>query len=202
MDAVVWSDFICPWCYVGLDRTAVLERRGVRVRPLPFELHPELPPEGISLRSTRPGGRTAQLYERIEVECERVGLPFRRPDRVPSSRQALELSVVVEQVAPEAAPVLHRLLFRAHFVDGAAIDDPAVLDRLVSEAGADADDVRAAWSAGAASGALERCREAAYDAGATGTPSWLVDGRALIAGLQPPERYERVVDRLLARAGG
>ncbi|HEX6211697.1 MAG TPA: DsbA family protein [Methylomirabilota bacterium] len=196
MDAVVWSDYICPWCYVGLDRTALLERRGVRVRPQPFELHPELPPEGVSLASIRPGGRTAALYERIEAECEELGLAFRRPLRIPRSRQALETAVVVEQQSPAAASQLHRLLFDAHFVEGLAIDDPAVLDDLMDRAGADPAAAREALLAGAAAGVLDRSRQAAYDAGATGTPSWLVDGRALIAGLQPRARYERVLDRL------
>ena len=198
MDAVVWSDYICPWCYVGLDRTELLEARGVRVRPLPFELHPELPPAGLSIAGARPGGRTAVLYDRIAAECETVGLPFRRPDRIPNSRRALETAVAVEQVAPAAFPAFHRRLFAAHFVEGLAIDDPAVLAGLVTEAGADPASVAEAWEAGVAAGVLEATREAAYDAGASGTPSWLIEGRALIAGLQPRDRYERVVDRLLA----
>ena len=198
MDAVVWSDYICPWCYVGLDRTALLEARGVRVRPLPFELHPELPPEGLSITGTRPGGRTAVLYDRIAAECEAVGLPFRRPDRVPNSRRALETAVIVERLSPDAFLAFHRRLFDAHFVEGLPIDDPDVLAGLVAEAGTDPAPVAEAWEAGVAAGVLDATREAAYDAGASGTPSWLIEGRALIAGLQPRDRYERVVDRLLA----
>ena len=202
MDAVVWSDYICPWCYVGLDRTALLEARGVRVRPLPFELHPDLPPEGLSITGARPGGRTAVLYDRIAAECEEVGLPFRRPARIPNSRRALETAVAVERVAPEAFAAFHRGLFAAHFVEGLAIDDPDVLAGLLGDAGADPATVAEALEAGAATGVLDAAREAAYDAGASGTPSWLIEGRALIAGLQPRDRYERVVDRLLAAAGG
>lgn len=202
MDAVVWSDYICPWCYVGLDRTALLEARGVRVRPLPFELHPDLPVEGLSITALRPGGRTAVLYDRIAAECEEVGLPFRRPDRIPNSRRALETAVAVERVAPLAFAAFHRGLFAAHFVEGLAIDHPDVLAGLLAEAGADPATVTEALEAGAATGVLDAAREAAYDAGASGTPSWLIEGRALIAGLQPRDRYERVVDRLLAAAGG
>ena len=200
MEAVVWSDYICPWCYVGLDRTSLLEARGVRVRPLPFELHPELPAAGLSIEGARPGGRTAVLYDRIAAECDAVGLPFRRPVRIPNSRRALEIAVVVEQEAPHAFAAFHRSLFAAHFVEGLAVDDPDVLASLLAQAGADPARVTDAWEAGAAAGVLEATREAAYDAGASGTPSWLVEGRALIAGLQPRERYERVVDRLLAAA--
>ena len=39
MRAVVWSDYICPWCYLGQDRTALLESLGVEVTVLPFEEH-------------------------------------------------------------------------------------------------------------------------------------------------------------------
>jgi len=44
VDAVVWSDYLCPWCYLGRDRTKLLGELGVNVVPQPFEVHPEYPP--------------------------------------------------------------------------------------------------------------------------------------------------------------
>src|SRR3954469_21890874 len=49
MHATVWSDYICPWAYLGRDRTNLLRALGVTVMPQPYELHPELPPEGRTL---------------------------------------------------------------------------------------------------------------------------------------------------------
>jgi predicted DsbA family dithiol-disulfide isomerase len=35
LTAKVWSDYICPWCYLGRDRTALIESLGVVVTVLP-----------------------------------------------------------------------------------------------------------------------------------------------------------------------
>ena len=195
MHAIVWSDYLCPWCYAGLARTAQLESMGVAVEIRPYELHPDVPPEGWSLRE----GRGRRLYERIAAECEAAGLPFNRPDRIPNSRRALAASEWVRQHAPDAHHRLHVSLFEALFVEGRAIDDLDVLDELVAAAGADADACRAAVEAGELDGALDASREAAIDAGATGTPSWFLDDRLLIAGLQSPDIFERMVTRLRER---
>ncbi|HEX4979301.1 MAG TPA: DsbA family protein [Acidimicrobiales bacterium] len=194
MHATVWSDYLCPWCYAGLDRTRRLEALGVEVTVRPFELHPDVPPAGWPME-----GRGRRLYERVGAECEAAGLAFRRPSRLPNTRRALATSEWVRRNAAAAHPVLHRSLFAAVFVDASPIDDPGVLDSLVDAAGADADACRSAVESGEMDDVLDASREAAFDAGATGAPSWLLDGRLLIAGLQEPGVYERSVSRLRAR---
>jgi len=198
MEAVVWSDYLCPWCYVGLDRSALLESLGVSVSARPFELHPRIPAEGVSLRD-RWGARYDQavaMYARIEAECDAVGMPFRRPERVPNTRRVLETAECVRVRFPAAFAALDRSLFEAHFVHGVFIGDPDVLDGLVTDAGADAGEVRAEVDGGAWRQAVTDSMDAAYDAGTTGTPAWFIDGRALIPGVQARETYERVVARL------
>jgi predicted DsbA family dithiol-disulfide isomerase len=179
VDAVVWSDYLCPWCYVGLDRTALLERLGISVTPRPYELHPHIPPTGLPLTE----GKGRRLYDRIAQECEEVGLPFRRPDRIPSSRLALETAEWVRVNRPEQLRDLHLALFRAVFVDGADIGDPSVIAELAPDAGRRPD-------------LVDEARAEAIDAGVTGTPSWLIDGRLVLSGIQPAEQMERMVRRM------
>jgi predicted DsbA family dithiol-disulfide isomerase len=198
MEALVWSDYLCPWCYVGTDRSNLLESLGVTVSPRPFELHPRIPVEGITLRD-RWGPRYDQavaMYARIEEECGAVGLPFRRPERIPNTRRALQTAECVRQRYPDAFPALDRSLFAAHFVDGRFLGDPDVLDELVAATGADADAVRAEVDSGAWHAVVAASMEAAYDAGVSGTPAWFIDGRSLIPGVQARDTYERVVARL------
>src|SRR5947209_18121880 len=47
MQAVMWFDYVCPWAYLGRDRTTVMRSLGVDVVVRPFELHPEIPREGV-----------------------------------------------------------------------------------------------------------------------------------------------------------
>ncbi len=195
LSGVVWSDYPCPWCYLGLSRTALLEDLGVTITPLPFELHPDIPPEGLPLAA----GRGRRLYDRLAAECEAAGLALRKPDRLPNTRRALATSEWVRRRQPEVHGALHRSLFAAVFVDGLDIGDPDVVDALVAAVGADAPAARAAVEAGDVDDALDESREQAIDAGVSGTPAWLIEGRLLIPGIQQPDLYERMVTRLRAR---
>jgi predicted DsbA family dithiol-disulfide isomerase len=199
MRAVLWSDYLCPWCYIGRDRTALLAELGVDVTVLPYELHPEIPPDG---RRIRPGGRLAPVFERVEAMCAEVGLAFRRPDRMPNTRRALQTAEVVRRRWSESFSALHDALFDAHWLRGDPIDDPVLLDRLVGQAGAPADQVRASVEDGTAELALEEAMVQAHEHGVTSTPAWWVDDRLLIPGAQPRETIRRWVTRLQERRRG
>jgi predicted DsbA family dithiol-disulfide isomerase len=173
----------------------------VTVTSLPYEIHPEIPVGGVSLEErwgTRYGEASA-MYARIEAECEKAGLPFRRPARVPNTRRALETAEWVRRHEPTAFDALDRSLFEAHFVDNRPLDDPDVLDELVRKAGADAGAAREAVEEGAIHDGLRESMEKGMDANVTGTPAWLLDGRLLIPGAQPRELFEIWVQRLRER---
>jgi len=212
VQVVEWSDYLCPWCYLALDRLALLEDLGVDVTCVPFELHPEMPPEG---RPVHDGGRLAARLDAIGVECAGAGLPYRRPPRVPNTRFALSAAEWVRRSTPHAFATLHRALFRAHFAEGADIGDTTVVLDLVEAAGGRAADVAAAIARGAAGAAVDDAVARARDEGVTGTPAWLflVAGaptgsaasggvnRLLVPGTQPRETMRRWVTRMQTRAG-
>lgn len=192
MRAIVWSDYLCPWCYLGQARTALLEGLGVTVRLVPFELHPDLPPEGRPL-----GERRQSAYARLAELCAHAGLDFRIPAVVPNTRDAHRAALCLAETADQiAVDGFHRGAFEAYFVRGDFLGDPDVVDGLLTDAGGDAQ----AYRAGVASGALDQrvldFREQAIDAGATGAPSWLIEDRFLIPGVQDPDYFERVFRRV------
>jgi predicted DsbA family dithiol-disulfide isomerase len=175
----------------------------VEVVALPFELHPEIPRTGLSLRE-RWGDRfeaSMRMYDRVAAECDAAGLPFQRPERIPNTRRALQTAEYVRGHMPDAFPRLDRSLYEAHFVHGRFIGDPAVIDDLVGASGADAVAVSEAVERGEANIPLREAMDAARDVGVTGTPSWLIDGRLLLPGLQPRETVVQLVDRLRERPG-
>jgi predicted DsbA family dithiol-disulfide isomerase len=199
----MWSDYICPWAYLGRDRTALLRSMDVAVALMPYELHPDLPPGG---RAVRPGGRLDRVHMDIGRECAEVGLPFQPPTRVPNSRRALETAEVVRALDPLAFDALDGALFAAHFVEGRDIGDPDVLDALVGEAAersdrVQANAVRALVDNGAGRAAVAASISTAHDHGIAATPAWLFPGDFVLPGVQPRELYVRVVTRLRAQAG-
>jgi len=196
MQAVVWSDYLCPWCYLGRDRTSLLESLGVMVTPLPYDLHPEMPAVG---RRVSPNGRLAEVHARIGAECAAVGLPFSPPEHIPSTRLALRAGEVVRGRVPAAFAALDSALFHAVFVTGEDIGDPLVLAEVVSRSGVDGEEVVDAVARGEGADEVQASIDAAHEVGVTGTPAWLLDGRLLIPGVQDRETIERWVARLAAR---
>lgn len=196
MHAVVWSDYLCPWCYLGHDRTRLMRDLGVEVTPRPFELHPEIPAGG---HRVRPGGRLSAVFDQISAECDTLGLPFRAPEWVPNSRRALETAELVRLHAPEAFPDLDESLFLAHWVEGRDLGDESVLDQLVEDAGAPVGVIVGHRSSGEGSRLVDTSMVEAREQGVTATPTWLIGDGLLIPGAQPRETIERWVTKLAAR---
>lgn len=197
MEVPCWSDYLCPWCYVGQDRARVLEARGATVVHLPFELHPEIPASG---HRVRPDGRLSATFDRIEAECAKVGMVFRRPTRTPNTRRALETAEWVRRHHPDAFASLHASLFHAQFATGEAIDDPRVLDRLVAEAGAPADEVCDAVERGTAAAGVDESMARAREVGVASTPSWVLGPGFVVPGVPDRATFIRWVDRLASRS--
>jgi predicted DsbA family dithiol-disulfide isomerase len=193
MQAVLWRDYLCPWCYLGQDRTRVLEGLGVTVTPQAYELHPEIPVEG---RAVRPSGRFASVLAHIAAECEAVGLPFRPPTRISSTRRALEVSEVVRAVAPDAFATVDAAFYDAQWVHALDLGDEAVVDRIVADAGVDLAAVQAALAAGDGARAVDASMAEAREHDVRGAPAWWLDDRLLVPGVQDPQTLRRWVERL------
>jgi predicted DsbA family dithiol-disulfide isomerase len=193
----VWTDYICPWAYLGRDRTAVLRSLDVTVTAMPYELHPDLPLGG---RAVRPDGRLGPLHAAIARECATVGLPFRAPTRVPNSRRALETAEVVRAIDTAAFELVDTALFAAHFAEGLDIGNADVIDEIVTSAGAPARDVRRLVDNGTGRDAVAASIRTAHGHGIAATPAWLFPGDFVLPGVQPRELFERVVTRLRAQA--
>jgi predicted DsbA family dithiol-disulfide isomerase len=125
-----WYDLICPFCYVGQAQSAVLQQRGLQVVELGFEVHPETPAVGRFV-----GPRQGRMYEALEQEAKRAGLPLRWPDRIANSRRALSAVEWVRQSQPERASAFRAALFRAHFSLSQDISDEATIVAHAASAG-------------------------------------------------------------------
>jgi predicted DsbA family dithiol-disulfide isomerase len=190
MTVLHWYDFICPFCYVGQQRNAILVRHGLQIIELPFQIHPEIPAGGISA-----GRRAGPMYAILEREAAEAGLPLKWPQHLPNTRRALAASESARQDQPLAFPRFHRELFEAHFALGENLEDPAVIDAHASASGVDLGAMHTALADGSAEAALAEAESSGREHGVQGTPAWLF-GRQLIVGLRPAGEFER-----LARSG-
>jgi predicted DsbA family dithiol-disulfide isomerase len=190
-----WYDFVCPFCYIGQSRTAILTEAGVEVISLPFQAHPDVPAAGLLV-----GPRRGPRYKMLEREAAAVGLALHWPARIPNSRKALAAVEWVSRNQPDAFTELHHRLFEAHFALGEDIDNQAVIDRHAANAGVDRGALHTALDDGSADAGVDQAERAGCQHGVYGTPAWLLGGR-MVAGLLPASEFQRVArDALGQRA--
>lgn len=199
IDVVVWSDYLCPWCYLGLDRAAYLEEHhDAVVTWMPYDLHPEIPEGGVDARRAyervAPGQREAYM-ERLRDLTDEAGLPFEPPEHIPKTRRALEASEWVRRHQPGQFPRFHERLFEAYWAEGRDLERAEVLGDLAVECGVDGDAMAGALAGQTTGDAVDRSTELAQRVGVSGTPGWLIEGQVLVPGAQPHETFDRVITR-------
>jgi predicted DsbA family dithiol-disulfide isomerase len=193
--ALHWFDFICPFCYVGQLRDLVLRRSGLEIVHLPFQIHPQIPPEGIEA-----GPREGAMYRALEQEAARVGLPLNWPPRLPDTRAALSAAQWARRQRPDASADFNRALFAAHFQLGEDLADPGVIARHAAEVGIDPDVLRGVLADGSAARWLAEAEGTGRRFGVQATPTWLIAG-TLLSGLRPESEFEALARTALRQAG-
>jgi predicted DsbA family dithiol-disulfide isomerase len=188
-----WYDFLCPFCYVGQNRTAILTRHGLNVVELPFQAHPDIPASGVPA-----GSRVGPMYSHLEREAKGAGLALNWPSRLPNTRLALAAAEWVRRHRPDKFAQLQKDLFAAHFVSGEDLGDRAVVDRHASDLGIDLDALHAALADGTAIAAVTSAEALGHRYGVRGTPAWLLAER-LISGLLPAPEFERLAEASISR---
>ena len=186
-----WYDFLCPFCYVGQQRNAILIRHGLQVDELAFQAHPDIPLGGIPA-----GPRNGPMYATLEREAKEAGLRLQWPSRLPNTRQALAAAEWVRRNQPSGFSQLHRELFEAHFVLGEDLEDIAVIDRHARSSDIDLIALHAALEDGSATNFVIETEMIGRKYGVQGTPAWLL-GQRLITGLRPTAEFERLAEYTL-----
>jgi predicted DsbA family dithiol-disulfide isomerase len=200
MKVEIWSDVVCPWCYVGKRRfEAALQRFAhrdeVEVVWRSFELDPTAPESpssggGYAERLTRKYGgglaRAQQMIDTMTVTAAGEGLDFRfdlaRPGNTFDAHRLLHLAL--ERGVQDA---VKERLDRATFSEGLRVSDAESLLAVVTEAGLDADEARQVLASDRYADAVRADEEQARAYGISGVPFFVVAGRYGVSGAQPAE---------------
>ena len=204
----IFSDIICPWCYLGRTRfkEAMAGFDGpVDVMWRPFQLDPAAPatPESATERlAAKFGGpaRVGAMHERMRELTMAAGLPY-EPERAlrANTRDAHRLVWWAGRNGGQDALVDR--LFRAYHAEGRDIGDAETLTTLAAESGLAADQVRALLASDEGAAEVARDLEQARALGITGVPFFLFENAWAVAGAQPTDVFSaalREVERNLS----
>ena len=144
----VYSDYICPFCYVGHHRLQRLrDSYELKINWCFLEIHPETSVEGEPIDSLDyPAEQWQKMLDNLERIANEENIPLSRLSFITNSRDALLLSEAAKQCGRDTFYALHEKLFNAYFVDGINIGDRLKLKEIAISCGIDEDIIDSAWS--------------------------------------------------------
>ena len=201
----MWSDVVCPWCYLGLGRfRAALDRfehrDEVELVFRPYQLDPTAPPEPSSIldayaRKFGGPGNAVRIVADMTATAAAEGLEFNLEQALRvNTFDAHRLGVLAAGHGLDVD--VHERLFAAYFTEARDLSDREVLAELAAEVGIQREEARG-WLAG--DGGVSEVREGLGTAaalGITAVPSFVIDRSAMVPGAQDPDTFLLVLERL------
>ncbi len=194
----VFSDYICPFCFIGKRRADKLAEE-LAVQPVwkGYEIHPEVPPEGIPLSRFAPE-MISGLEARVGALAEEIGLEMRMPELLSNSRLAL----LGGEFAREAgkAHEYHEAVFRAYFQEGKDIGNINVLVEIAGATALDGMFFKKAIESAENAHLLDASLNEARSLGLTGVPSFVFANGDVVIGAQPYDILKKTAEKSLANS--
>jgi predicted DsbA family dithiol-disulfide isomerase len=201
----IFSDTVCPWCFLGKRRFELALSRRLHDEPQvtwrPFELNPDLPADGVDrawLLAAKivDKDRYAEAQKELITLGETVGIDFRFDliEKVPNSRRSHLLIGHAARFGLQSA-VKERIM-QAYFQEGVDIGDIDELVRLGVEAGLSEYDARSTLVLRIGHDAVIAAERHAAALGMTGVPTFIFDGQYTVSGALDADTFARILEQV------
>ncbi len=194
LKVIVYSDYICPFCYIGFYRIEKLkEQYDLDVEWRPFELHPEIPKEGLTTRELSfPRGYLEMVMENVKRLAAEDGLTFKLSGKLPNSQLALFISEFAKKKGK--FDKFHKLVFDKYWKEGRDIGDLTLLLELAASIELNRNEILNYIKSDEP---IKKLNEASFELGSygiNGVPTFFIGNRVII-GAQPYDVFQDAVER-------
>lgn len=209
----VFSDVVCPWCFIGKHQLEIALRELAQERPevkvtvrwLPYFLNPDAPAAGDPYRpylEQKFGGAAVvdEMLAKVTQAARSIGLELAL-DKIRLRGNTLNAHKLIHRFQQRGdANALVERLFSAHFQRGEFIGDTGLLIQIAAECGDDADEV-AAYLAASDESTIAVLEQAvrARKAGISGVPFFILNGQQAIVGERPAQEMLAAMRQVLAQ---
>jgi predicted DsbA family dithiol-disulfide isomerase len=212
----IFSDVICPWCFIGKRRfeTAIsrLRDRGVDVQVdymfRPFQLDPTAPTDSPTpakdAYAKKFGGseRATEILDHVTSVAAQDNISFNMDIAVRANTFLAHrlLSYALKQHGAAAQIALKERIMDAYFTDGKNIGDIDVLADCAESAGIDRTEAHTFLSSDELVDEVRSEIAEAAEYGVTAVPTFIINGQWSVPGAQDVEMFERIIERILEKA--
>ena len=203
LSLVMFSDFICPFCYIGFETVRKLQPEfGFTLEWKGFQIHPEWPAAGIAAAEYRRGmdpETRGMMWARIASLGETVGLEMKSPELLANSRLALEAAEFAKEYGK--AELFEERVFRAYFNENLNIGSQGILAELAAEVGLDPNELNLALESKRYEQRINDNAHAAHERGVDGVPTFFVGDYPLVGAQSEPvmrQVLHRYVQKMVA----
>ena len=209
MQVEIWSDVICPWCYIGKRRFDIAlanfaQRESVTLVWRSFELDTESPPqysvtleEMLAQKYDISPQDAAEMNARVTGHAKEVGLEYHlnaaRPGNTFDAHRLLHFAAS-RQLGNQAA----ERVMQAYFSESLAVGDRAALARLATEFGLTESEVLDMFASDAYTAEVRADQARAAKLNITSVPYFVIDEKIGISGAQPVEVFAQALQQALA----
>ncbi len=195
MQIDIYSDIVCPWCYVGkrrLERALTSIGGDVHVTWRPFQLNPTMPLDGMNRKAYLAAKfGSLEAFGRMEEQLlavgtdEQIPFAFEKIQRTPNTFASHRLVWYAEQLGRQDSAV--ESLFQGYFTEGVDIGSMSVLGQLAGRAGLDVEAVESFLHSEDGTAEVKAEEAGGRRLGISGVPYFVLNGTVAIFGAQPPD---------------
>lgn len=197
----VFSDYICPFCYVGHHRLQRLrDSYDLKINWCFLEIHPETSSAGDAIDSLNySSAQWQQMMENLERIAEEENIPLAKLDFISNSKDALLLAEAAKICGADIFYQLHEKLFHTYFVDSKNIADRKLLKELALSCAIDENLIDSAWSDEKHQQRLLQNFNSARQHNIQSVPSF-VFGDKVLTGVVSESSFRKAADELLSNS--
>ncbi len=194
----VWSDVVCPWCYIGKRRleTALDRFDGeTTVTWHSYQLDPTIPAgqrepvrEMLAKKIGAPASQIRAMTHQVTQLAEAEGLAYNLGEAISvNTRDAHRVAHLAGQHG--LGTEMHEALLKAHLCDAAVVDDPDVLVKLATDVGVPAGEVTDVLAGTKYGAEVDADIRTARQIGVNGVPFFLINQKYGISGAQSADTF-------------
>jgi predicted DsbA family dithiol-disulfide isomerase len=212
MRVEIWSDIVCPWCYIGNGRfsraLAGLEQRDeIEVVYRSFELDPSIPGgqatpilDALAAKYGMSPAQARQAEARVSAIAAAEGLDFTVDRATGNTFDAHRLVHLAREHGMQGRVLQH--LYHAYFGEGRSVFDQEALVGLAADEGLDPGIARRALDDGSYGDAVRADEDQAARLGIGGVPFCVIDGKYGVSGAQPEEAFAQALQEAWRSSNG